>query len=694
MQTAQNVAPSIPYRPYIDGLRGVAVIVVALYHAQLFGVTGGYIGVDVFFVISGFLIASVVKRDLSNNTFSLIAFWERRIRRIIPALFVVVLCTFGIAYTLTMYPRDYLLLGQAVIAQSVFVSNIYFMQSDGYFDRYSLYSPLIHTWSLSVEEQFYVLFPLIVLLCFWFVKRVSKRSESSRLSRIVLVCIATLGIASFFSNVWFTNIVPDSVFSISVSEFRIGHLIFARPEFYLITSRFWELALGVLLALSFVRVRSALLAETLAVTGIVAVIASIFLYDNTTSFPGYAALLPTLGAVAVITANESHPTIVGSLLSYSRLVWVGLISYSFYLWHKPILVFAQIVRPGPMAMSVGVSLLVVAAMISWLSYIYVETPFRRKTVASTRKTAYLFGISALALMTVGGLFFMRHALPLKDNQLSPAANSVVQAFNDIDRLVTCDNLVHQGNTIDDACGIGDLDRKKPPTFVVWGDSQAASIAPLFDEMGKKFNVRGSVFATGGCVSGTATCGDGMRDLALRYIDDNRIQYVFLVGRWNRHVAATPDGTRHVFITQIPELLSAPPEHLPDVFDQDLVNVVRELSSKGLEIYIVKQVPDQSGFNIREAFYLAAHSREYLARGIPVAQARERAAHADVIIDDMRTHRQVHTIDPSAILCGKTECDLEKNGELLYIDDHHLSKAGALLLEPLVATIFDRMQSTR
>jgi len=168
-----NKNSSIPYRPYIDGLRGIAVIAVVLYHSKLFFTSGGFIGVDIFFIISGFLITSIIIRDLNAGTFSLLGFWERRIRRILPALFIVTFTSVIAAYFLILYPPDYVFFGKTVIAQSMFASNALFMVTDNYFDEHARFSPLLHTWSLSVEEQFYILFPFIVLFSAWFSRRIS-----------------------------------------------------------------------------------------------------------------------------------------------------------------------------------------------------------------------------------------------------------------------------------------------------------------------------------------------------------------------------------------------------------------------------------------------------------------------------------------------------------------------------------------
>src|SRR5665213_1291264 len=377
----QNDTNKIPYRPYIDGLRGIAVIAVVLYHAKLLAVTGGFIGVDVFFVISGFLITSVIVRDLKAGMFTLLGFWERRVRRILPALFAVMFCSVIAAYFLMLYPPDYHLFGNTVIAQSVFTSNMLFMLTDNYFNQSSSFSPLLHTWSLSVEEQFYIFFPFIVLFCVWLAKRSRiipvLRSLRSRITssdlwdgrRILLATVTLFGIASLLLNIWFVDVAPTSVLKMPFFPDTIyWRTTYATAGFYLLATRAREFALGIVIALYAIRIRSAILAEVTGFAGISAIGASVFLFNDATAFPGIAALMPTLGAAAIIVANEDHSTMAGKLLSYPALIWVGLISYSLYLWHWPLFVFANLASPVPLSSVDMAGLIVVAVISSWLSY--------------------------------------------------------------------------------------------------------------------------------------------------------------------------------------------------------------------------------------------------------------------------------------------------------------------------------------
>ena len=406
MPPVQAPHTHIRYRPYIDGLRGIAIIAVVLNHAKL-GLAGGFIGVDVFFVISGFLISSIIIRDLRAGTFSMRGFWERRIRRIFPALFTVMLCSIIAAYFLVLYPPDYHHFGATVTAQSAFLSNVLFTLTDNYFDQTSRYSPLLHTWSLSVEEQFYVLFPLLVVACMWCTRRLARTRASDALprgnSRILIVSVFALVAISFALNMWFINIKAATAFAVPFLPQKIFfQSSYATAGFYLLFSRAWELGVGILAALLSLTIESPLLAEAISGLGIGAICISALFFNDATPYPGVAALLPVLGALGVIVGNERRLTKTGALLTFPALIWIGLISYSLYLWHWPLFVFANLASPAPLSQIAMLGLIMLSVALAWISYTYIETPFRKKTLIRSRKTVFIAGFSAMALLAGTG----------------------------------------------------------------------------------------------------------------------------------------------------------------------------------------------------------------------------------------------------------------------------------------------------
>jgi len=282
------------YRPEIDGLRALAVIPVLLFHAGL-GTPGGFMGVDIFFVISGYLITSLIVRDLQLGVFSMRNFWERRIRRILPAATVVVLATL-IAGAFILLPETFENLGQSALAQSLMVSNFYFWQQDGYFAAPSDYEPLLHTWSLAVEEQFYLVLPLLLVFL--------NRRTPTRITLVLTLIFLTSLIWSFF-----------------------GPYLYPMATFYLLPARAWELLLGSLIAILPLRTPGSRLGATfISLTRIALMVYPMVTYSPTTPFPGIAAIPPCLGAAFFIIATRNHSTPPGQLLASPPFVFVGKIS--------------------------------------------------------------------------------------------------------------------------------------------------------------------------------------------------------------------------------------------------------------------------------------------------------------------------------------------------------------------------------
>ena len=345
------------YRPEIDGLRAIAVVAVILFHAgfALFG--GGFVGVDVFFVISGFLITSIIVEELKTGRFSVLRFYERRARRILPALFTVMAACVPFAYRL-LSPDDLKDFAQSLAAICLFASNVLFWGESGYFDTQAELKPLLHTWSLAVEEQFYVVFPLL-LLAAW------------RLGRgVLLALIGAIAVASLFT---------------SVDEVRN----FPSAAFYLLPSRAWQLLVGALASLVADRWPSAALrqpavrlaSEAFGWGGMAMIVMALFLFDEQTPFPGLNAALPTVGTVLVLL-GASDRTSVGRMLAWRPLVGLGLISYSAYLWHQPLFAFTKHALLADLPTDLAIVLCAVTIVLAYLSWRYVEQPFRNRSSAT------------------------------------------------------------------------------------------------------------------------------------------------------------------------------------------------------------------------------------------------------------------------------------------------------------------------
>ncbi len=337
------------YRREIDGLRAIAVLPVILFHAGFTVFSGGFVGVDVFFVISGYLITTIILDEMERGEFSIVKFYERRARRILPVLFFVMLCSV-IAAWFILPPSDMRDFSQSIVAVCIFASNILFWKKSGYFDTSTELTPLLHTWSLSVEEQFYVIFPLFLLLAWKFGRR-----------RILL----TLGIVGL----------------VSLGLAHWGSLRMPTAAFYLLPTRGWELLMGAFAAFYLSndanRPASRMRNESGATAGLVMIILAIFFYDKHTPFPGLYALVPTVGALLIILyANQA--TIVGRLIAKPALVGIGLISYSAYLWHQPLFAFSRHLGLTELDSSAFAGLIGATFMLAYLSWRFIEQPFRDK----------------------------------------------------------------------------------------------------------------------------------------------------------------------------------------------------------------------------------------------------------------------------------------------------------------------------
>lgn len=358
------------YRSEIDGLRALAVLPVILFHAGSPLFPGGFVGVDVFFVISGYLISLILLSDLSSGTFSLWRFYERRIRRILPALFVVMATCVPFAWFL-MVPYEFDVFARMLLGVALFISNVFAWQETGYFAPDAENNPLLHTWSLAVEEQFYVLFPLILLAIWRYARR--------------FLWAAFVGAAAL---------------SLATAEW--GLTDHAAAVFFLSPTRAWELLVGCTAAL-WVHKRGAFKSDVLAAIGLVLVLGSVFLLSGESRFPGVSAL-PAVAGTALVLVCATSGTRTAALLSLGPLTAIGLISYSAYLWHQPVFSFARLAErqePEPIVMVALGTLTLVLAALTWR---YVEQPFRNRQLVLPRRRS-LFGAAAAvaAAFVVSGL---------------------------------------------------------------------------------------------------------------------------------------------------------------------------------------------------------------------------------------------------------------------------------------------------
>jgi peptidoglycan/LPS O-acetylase OafA/YrhL len=443
------------YRPEIDGLRAISVIPVILFHAGFGIFSGGYVGVDIFFVISGYLITTLIVTDLSAGKFSLLNFYERRARRILPALiFVVALCIpFAWMWLLPINMQDF---SQSLIATSLFSSNILFWYESGYFDAGSTTKPLLHTWSLAVEEQFYILFPLFLMLVWRFGKR------------LVVVTLFVVFVVSLVTANWAAY----------------NNQIFA--NFYFLPTRGWEILIGSLGALYLNHYKTDQLSqplnEVISLVGLLMIVYAIFSFDSSTPFPSFFTLVPTVGALfLIICANRG--TIVHRFLSYKVITGFGLISYSAYLWHHPLYAFAKYLTLSEPSMLLMGLLSVSVIPLAYLSWRYVEQPFRQKKLLKRRFVNSLFGVAFTFFIAIGlyGHYSEGFKFRFDENELS-----VVSPEYSYELKGKC-YLFKDEHVAFDEKYCTSANSSESINYVLLGDSHAASLYP---ELKRELKIRG------------------------------------------------------------------------------------------------------------------------------------------------------------------------------------------------------------
>ena len=366
----------ITYRSDIDGLRAIAVLAVIFSHAGFATFSGGFVGVDIFFVISGYLITKILLKQMSDGTYTLGSFYERRARRLLPALILMILVTYPLAWVL-MLPDFLQNFGQSVVATLLFSNNLLLAKTSGYWDLESNFKPLLHTWSLGVEEQFYIVFPLL-LAATWRFKR-----------HWQLACITLIGTASIIA---------------AEHGWRNSPAV----SFYLPTTRAWELMVGC--AAAYLQPSHNQLDNALSGLGLLALLSAIFLYDVSTPSPSIYMLLPVIGTVLVLLFGRSG-TVAFRLLSARPMVGTGLISYSVYLWHQPVMALTRVASVDPPSKWIMGALCLVSIFLGWMSWRFVEVPFRSREQVSLRSFAALSVLISTALIASGLYLHVAKGLP-------------------------------------------------------------------------------------------------------------------------------------------------------------------------------------------------------------------------------------------------------------------------------------------
>jgi len=647
------------YRADIDGLRAVAVLAVVLFHAgftasgsPLF--TGGYIGVDVFFVISGYLITRIIAKDLQNRCFSFRHFYERRIRRILPALVFVLTITTVCAWFLVS-PENLKSYLESLLHTSLFTANFFFWQHNGYFDAPNQLVPLLHMWSLAVEEQFYLFYPTLLLLLWHYL-------HNRIATALGIIFIASLGFA-----IWCSQVDPSA-------------------NFYLLTSRAWELFAGALVAHSEYKNRvkpNPRLQQILPLIGLIAIVASIGWFDEHSHHPGIITLVPVLGTVAIIKFGGGND-LGTKLLSQKLVVGIGLISYSLYLWHQPLLaIYRDYSVHAPENEQIGMLVLasIVLAAITWR---YVETPFRSPQKISKKP---LYGsIAALTSIFIctgayGYQGFDKYS-QLSDPKLRWAGDFIHQDNH------PCHNRIPQ-----DACVFGNQQAQQ--SWLIVGDSNVLPVtASLYDTLDME-HTKLSILTYDACpyVFGFAT--DYQRkqceitNVNRRAIFKNLPPSTIIYGgRFPMYISGTGFNNGEGGV----EFGGTPLSYLgKETTEQErkallkkyTINSVRELLSWGHRVVLLYPIPEV-GWNAPNTVDKVSPERLTTS----YARFKERTQESYEMLDAIGQHPNLIRVYPEKRFCNTEiddRCMVDKLGKILYSDDDHLSYYGGILLTQEILT---------
>lgn len=661
------------YRSDIDGLRGIAVLCVVLFHAGVGGFSGGFVGVDIFFVISGYLICSIIQREIEEQRFSYAKFYARRARRILPALFAVLLVCF-VAAVLVMTAAEMQDFSKSAVANIGAVSNIYFWKSANYFSTSAELKPLMMTWSLSVEEQFYLFFPPVLLL----IRRYKWNTG---------LALAALTAASLLASVWMTSRNPSTAF-------------------FLLPARAWELGVGALLAHYDSRAaltRHALPAwvkQALGVAGLLAVVAAITMFDGTTAFPGIAAALPVFGAAMLIAANGSLVNRV--ILGNKALVFVGLVSYSLYLWHWPMLSFARLVADRPISVNTALVLVALSFLLAIVSWRFVEQPFRT-TRAGDARTLWRYGAATAAMLAIGVGLIAGRGWPqrLPDDFVAIERSAPIPGD-------PC--LAGYGQTalnLSPACVTGTA----PGSMALIGDSHAAAIGGGLRAMAAQYGIGFTQLTKASCpaLKGVTRhmlnqplhareCASFNQAALAKVRDDPAIKTVVMAGYWSAPFAQEAAGQRFT-LDERPDA-DVTPEQSRQYLRQGLAATVDMMTAAGKTVLLVKDVPMFNFDPVRAVAAALIPARKAMATALGMPPSGDghtaddslvtnKADMASAYIDDIgRRYPHITLVDPAATLCAAGRCSYSGRADLYYVDFQHLTAVGGrvMLNQPAIVTL--------
>jgi peptidoglycan/LPS O-acetylase OafA/YrhL len=667
-----DMSNAMKYRADIDGLRAIAVIAVVFYHLGIPGFGGGYVGVDIFFTISGYLIGSIIFQHLNENRFSFTSFYIRRIRRLFPAYLFTALITSILSYWLLL-PTDFREFGQSLIASTLYVPNILFYMEAGYFDSASHLKPLLHTWSLAIEEQFYFVFPVLAWILF-------KWSKKLVIPTFSILCVASLLAASIF-----VHYDQSAVF-------------------YLYPFRAWEMFIGILTASRpLPKIHSLTAANIMAFIGLALLILPISLYNNETLFPGYAALAPCIGTLLLIFSGTRQKNLVSQLLSTTPLTFTGKISYSLYLWHWPLFVLYNYTLEEPMALQQSVILFLVILAVSVFSWRYIETPFRSPKKPWLKRNSTTFSLTAIAsifCIMIGFGIYRTDGLPSRlDPEVAQLATLARGFVTDWSGCTSDDKDYLPGV---EHCSIGNP-KNSDNLLLVWGDSHAASIKEGLRQLAGKYNQDALIIWRGGCpptwdIEKQESASSRIEDKnctlqnnsVQELIDTNKsIKAVILIGRWSYYLNGGGTGIDSLHKISLSSTnKSVKNTDQKQLFLNAFEKTIKTLTEKNIKVYIVEQFPEFSDYHSRSLAKAIKNGSASYLEGLksfsPMSYGAvlQRQAYMQNFLHQGGSEVDFEVLPTHRYFCDPDSCSITLDDLPAFYDNNHIAPRASLKINKL------------
>lgn len=663
------------YRREIDGLRAVAVLPVILFHAGLTFWSGGYVGVDVFFVISGYLITTILIDERERGTYSLLGFYERRARRILPALFLVLLVCIPFAW-MWVPPYPFEDFARSMAFAALFISNVHFLEHGGYFDLNADLRPLLHTWSLAVEEQYYLLFPL-VLFC------LRKFRRAKYLIGFTFLALASLAVAEW------------------------GWRNYPSQNFYFTPSRLWEMLAGSLCA-ALLYQRAPWKSEVLAALGLAMILYSAVVFDAAVPFPSLYTLVPVVGTCLIILFGQAE-TVTARLLSIRPLVGIGLVSYSAYLWHQPVFAFARIRYAAEVPDWAMLALAGLALVLAWVSWRFIEQPFRGKVPLVLPTRAGILGASLAGIVAFAAFGLWGKANEGFTSRIDfDGSPYLARLYDQTTEHGTASGLCPEASSpiLRDLCPA--YVAKTPQSRIaLLGDSHSRVFLPAFKPASEELDATILLGDKPGCppllgVHLARGGGDARicRQAVERFAQQARgtgVDTVVLIARWSLYVSGDYDGIdpRSQLVKEPGVRFMSEADHVA-AFEAGLRQTLAYYKDAGIRVMVVSQIPQQRiipGILVQNAMLLGLEEDAARRRFEESFVTREAS---DALQQRAREIMGAVTaeFDVPVVTLDEAFADGDRfvwldGDDSLYMDDDHVSEVGAARLAPLVLEALSR-----